>query len=574
MSLIQATKKSKGSKPLRLYRSLRFRLKDALAWGLRKFRKLIDPHLSYANWIKYVEHRSYSPGRIAQAIARFQYRPKISVIMPVYETPIEVLNCAIRSVQRQHYENWELCVCDDASPDARVRQSLENWQRQDARIKLTFSPQNEGISAASNQALQIASGEFVGFLDHDDELSPDALYEVVKLLQKHPEADMIYSNEDRLDGKGRRTQPFYKPDWSPEYILSCMYTCHFAVYRKQRVDELGGFRAGFDGSQDYDLVLRLSERTNRIYHIPKILYHWRMIPSSASASTEAKPYAYVAARRALSEHLQRRQIPGEIVDGAEPGRYRVRFHLPGREKVSILVLASGRPGLLRACITSIEAKTSYPNYEIVVAGNQDLGPDIRQYLSSRSHKIVTSEGPFNFSRLVNLSAKHASGVYLLLLHDDTEVISEDWVTSMLGFCQQEEIGLVGAKLIRRNATVQRAGLLLGLRRVADHLSRRFPRATWHDFRPSGDTRNGSAVSAACMMVRKSVFEQVGGFDEDLTSPYNDVDFCLKLRDAGYRIALAPWTELFHEDTAMPERRRNSREVKRLKKRWAQRKKVH
>jgi GT2 family glycosyltransferase len=560
-----------GLNLLRLHHSLRFGMKAPLAWGLWKFRNLIDPHLSYTNWIKYVEQRSYDPGRIARSIARFHYRPKISVIMPVYDTSIGVLNSAIQSVQRQHYENWELCICDDASPDARVRQSLENWQHQDARIKVTFSPRNEGISGASNQALRIASGEFVGFLDHDDELSPDALYEVVKLLQERPEADMIYSNEDRLDGEGRRTQPFYKPDWSPEYMLSCMYTCHFGVYRKRRVDELGGFRAGFDGSQDYDLVLRLSERTNQIYHIPKILYHWRMIPSSASASAEAKPYAYVAARRALSEHLQRRQIPGEIVDGAEPGRYRVKFHLRGTERVSIIVPASGQPGLLRACIASIETKTSYPNYEIVVAGNQDLDPEIRQHLSSRSHKIVTSEGPFNFSRLVNLGAKHASGAYLLLLHDDTEVIAEDWVTSMLGFCRQEGIGVVGAKLIRRNASIQRAGLILGLRRVADHLLRRSPRDAWHDFRLSSGTRNGAAVSAACMMVRKKVFEQVGGFDEELSSAYNDVDFCLKVREAGYRITLTPWTEIYHEDTAMPERRRNSREVKRLEKRWAQRK---
>ena len=347
-----------------------------------------------------------------------------------------------------------------------------------------------------------------------------------------------------------------------------MYTCHFGVYRKRQVDELGGFRAGFDGSQDYDLVLRLSEQTNQIYHIPKILYHWRMIPSSASASTDAKPYAYIAARRALSEHLERRQIPGEIMDAALPGHYRVRFNLRGTEKVSIIVVASGRPGILSACITSIEAKTSYPNYEIVVAGNQSLDEDSRHYLSSRSHKVVSIEGPFNSSRLVNMGAKHTNGTHLVLLQDDVELISADWIPSMLGFCRQEAIGVVGANLLRRDGNIQQDGVALGLiKSAAGHFFRKFRRNTRQNFTRSRDTCNCSAVSGACMMIRKSVFDEVGGFDERL-SDQNDIDFCSRVREVGYRIVWTPWAEFAHDDSPASERRRNSREVEHLEKRWS------
>jgi GT2 family glycosyltransferase len=566
---LNAIRNSRGWKLLNLYRTLRFRVKHPLAQGLRKLRNLIDPHLSYQHWIRHVEQRWYDPGRIARAILNFHYKPKISVIMPVYNTPLRLLDLAIRSVRMQHYENWELCICDDASPNAEVRHCLEDWQRQDARIKVTFSSRNEGISGASNRALQLALGEFVGLLDHDDELTPDALYEVVKLLQEQPQANMIYSDEDKLNTGGRREYPFFKPDWSPEYMLAGMYTCHFAVYRKRLLDEIGGFRTGFDGSQDYDLVLRLSERTNQIYHIPKILYHWRMIPSSAAASAEAKPYASEAARRALSEHLGRRQMSAEIANGTWPGHYRIGFNLLGTEKVSIVILACNKPNVVRACITSIEEKTSYSNYEVIVVDNQNVNPDLRQCISSRSHRVVLFQGAFNSSRLINFGARHASGTYLLLLDDDTEVISADWIDSMLGFCQEREVGVVGAKLLYRNDLIEHAGVVLGLKGVAGRPLRKLPRNTWHGSGVSCDTRNCSAVSGACMMVRKKVFEQVGGFDEELSAAYNDIDFCLKVRETGYRIVWTPWAELYHDDFSSLGRERNSREVARLKQRWGE-----
>jgi GT2 family glycosyltransferase/2-polyprenyl-3-methyl-5-hydroxy-6-metoxy-1,4-benzoquinol methylase len=558
---------SKGWRFLNLYRTLRFRVKHPLVQLIEQLRNLTDRHLSYEYWIKHVEQPAYDVGAIARSISDFHYKPKISVIMPVYNTPTELLDFAIRSVRIQHYENWELCICDDASPDDHVRLRLMDWQRQDSRIKVTFSSENEGISGASNRALQLASGEFVGLMDHDDELSRHALYEVVKLLQGQPQADMIYSDEDRLDRSGRRVWPFFKPDWSPEYMLACMYTCHFGVYRKRLLDEIAGFRVGFEGSQDYDLVLRVSEKTKSIHHIPRVLYHWRMIDGSAAASAEAKPYAYEAAKKALHQHLQRQQISADVVDGNLTSHYRIRFNPTGTDKVSIVILASGKRELLRTCITSIETKTSYPNYEILIVDKQSAPGELRREFLSRSHRVLPFEGPFNSSRLVNLCAKETDGDYLLLLHGDAEVISEDWIASMLGLCQQKEIGVVGAKLLYRNDLIEHAGIVLGLKGVAGRPLRNFPRNTRCGFDIVSDMRNCSAVSAACMMVRKETFEEVGGFAEGLSAAHNDIDFCLRVREAGYRIVWTPWAELYHRGCLFPDVQRASREVKYLKDRW-------
>jgi GT2 family glycosyltransferase len=488
--------------------------------------------------------------------------------MPVYDTALQLLDLAIRSVRAQLYGSWELCICDDASPNPNVRARLETWQKQDSRIKVTYSARNQGISAASNRALELASGEFVGLLDHDDELSPSALYEVANLVQRQPHADMIYSDEDKVSLEGRRVWPHFKPDWSPEYMLSLMYTCHFGVYRRQLLEEIGGFRIGFEGSQDYDLVLRISEKTNYIYHIPKILYHWRMVPGSAAASSEAKPYAREAAKRALTEHLNRRRISGEVVDRG-PEHYRIRFNLEETEKISIIIQNLNRPGVLKACIKSIEEKTIYRNYEVIVlVHNRSLDPDIKQHLSSHSHKVIPVDESSNLSRLINCAATRVRGPYLLLLHGDTEVISPDWIGSMLGFCQQEEIGAVGAKLLYRNGRVEHAGAVLGLKRLVGHPLRGLPPGLWDYLYSSQDTRNCSAVSGACLMVRKTLFDRVGGFDEGFPDVYNDIDFCLRIREAGYRIVWTPDAELYH-DEPFSRNSLNGRQAKSFKRRWGE-----
>jgi O-antigen biosynthesis protein len=560
---LEMMRNSKGWRLLNRFRSLRSRLE-------RPFVKRRGQHLDYDHWIEQVERRSYNPARIQTEIAKFNYKTTISIVMPVYNTPVDILNLTIRSVVKQHYKNWELCICDDASSNADVRQCLENWQKQDERIKISFSQKNEGISAASNRALQLASGEFVGLLDHDDELSLDALYEVVKLLQEHREADMIYSDEDKLDSMGHRVLPFFKPDWSPEYMLSCMYTCHFGVYRKRLVDEIGGFRTGFDGGQDYDLVLRLSEKTKQIFHIPKILYHWRMVAGSAAASLEAKPYALAAAKRALTEHLERRQLSAEVTDANWPSHYKIRFRVRDTETVSIVIVASGKANVLRASVGSIEEKSRHAGYEIIAAITQNAqggGEEIRRWLAARRHQATFYEGVVESSRLINLGVKQAKGEYVVLLSDETEVISQDWIASMLGLCRQRDIGVVGAKLLYKNNLIEHAGIVLGLKGVAGRPLRNFPRNTRHGFEMACDTRNCSAVSAACMMVRKAVFEQVGGFDEGLSADYNDLDFCLKVRNAGYRIVWTPWAELYHGDPQPAVGEKNSSEAARLKERW-------
>jgi GT2 family glycosyltransferase/SAM-dependent methyltransferase len=562
---LKAIHNSKPWKLLNLYRDLRFRVKHPIAQGIRRLRKGSTRHLSYEQWIRRVEQRSYDPGRIAQAIANFRYRPKISIIMPVYNTPLEILDLAIRSVLGQQYENWELCICDDGSPGPELKARLGNWRERDPRIKITYSAKNEGISAASNRALNLATGEFVGLLDHDDELSPDALFEVVNLLQGRPDGDIVYSDEDKLDPQGRRFCPHFKADWSPEQFLSGMYFCHFSVYRRRLVEEVGGFRLGFEGAQDYDLALRVVEKTDRIYHIPKVLYHWRMAATSFASSSDAKPYAHEAGKRALNEHVSRRQIPGEIISGKWPAYYRLRFKLEGTDKVSIIIPTLASTDTLKACIRSIEEKTSYRNYEIIVVENGGLDPGTKQYLLSKPHGVIFADKCFSVSKLINRGAARAAGTYLLLLHDDVEVISSDWMTSMLGFCRLPGIGAVGAKLLYRTGQLQDIGIVLGLKGLAGHPLRGLDAYPRGYLDPSEIIRNCSAVSGACMMVRRELFEKLGGFDEQLPNAYNDVDFCLKLREAGYRIVWTPDARLYHDEPAGPQA--NGREAKYFRDRW-------
>ena len=524
------------------YRNLRFRVKHTVAEAI----KSLTPHLSYSYWIRHGEPRPSSPAQIAEAIAGFSYAPKISIVTPVYNTPLDHLDLAIRSVQAQHYENWELCICDDASPNTDVKARLQSWEKQEPRIKVTYSAKNEGISGASNRALELASGEFVGLLDHDDELTPDALYEVVKLLQKRSDADMIYSDEDKLDAEARRVWPHFKPDWSPELMLSVMYIGHFGVYRTSLLKEIGGFRVGIEGSQDYDLVLRLSEKTDRIYHIPQILYHWRMAPSSAAASGDAKPYAYEAAKKALTEHLNRRRVPGEIVHGEWRGLYRVRFNLQGSDKVSIVIPNFSKADALRCCVTAIEEKTSYRNYEVIVVDGGRLDAELRKWLESRGCRIISAEESASLSRRINFGGAAAQSPYLQLLHGGAEVISGDWISAMLGFCLQREIGAVGAKLFHRSGKIQHIGVVLGLKGMAGYPLRGYRARPLGYPDPSQFVRNCSAVSGACMMVGKELFERLGGFDEKLPGAGSDIDFCLRVQEAGYRIVWTPEAELYHE----------------------------
>jgi GT2 family glycosyltransferase/SAM-dependent methyltransferase len=534
---------------------------------LAALRPAVAPSDAYQWWIRIHEQPSPAADVIDHNIRQFRYRPKISLVMPVYNTPREYLENAINSVRNQTYKDWELCICDDGSTQAHIHPYLNECSRRDPRIRVTFSESNQGISAASNAALQMATGEFVGLVDHDDELNPMALYEVVKLLQEHPEADIIYSDEDKLEDDGRRSEPFFKPDWSPEYLLSINYVCHFGLYRKQWVDAVGGFRSAFDGSQDYDLVLRIVEKTQNVFHIPQILYHWRKAQGSSASTDGAKDYSLNAGQKALQEHMDRRGIAAEVLNHWLPNRYRVRPTIIGQPLVSIIIPTKDGLSVLQRCVHSIESKTTYSNYEILIIDNGSTQAETLEFFRTLSHRVISLPEVFNFSRLNNVASQQAKGSYFLFLNNDTEVISPEWLSAMLELCQDKDVGIVGAKLYYPDGTIQHGGVVVGLGGVAGHSHKRFPGTSRGYFDSLVCIRNYSAVTAACMLVRRDVFEAVGGFDEDLRVAFNDVDFCMRVRQKGFRIVWTPYAELFHHESATRGYALDAKEIEFMKKRW-------
>jgi O-antigen biosynthesis protein len=530
-----------------------------------------DPLSLFAEYPRWLREHSPTRAQLAKAArstASFCYQPVISILTPTFNTDPAILRSCIQSVQAQVYPNWELCICDDGSSSDATREVIAECARHDTRIKVQFLPENRGIAEATNAALRVASGEFIGLLDHDDELSPDALYENVRLLQDSPQADVIYSDEDKLDLEGRNCEPFFKPDWSPELLLSYMYTCHFSLYRRELVNQIGGFRPGFEGAQDYDLMLRVAQRSDRILHIPKVLYHWRKSPASTAADPGARSGSINAGLRALREHIERVGLESEVMVTDRPNSYRVKPSIRGTPLVSIIIPHKDHPAMLDKCIQSIKNRTTYRNYELIIVDNGSSSPEARQYLSALPHRVVHYNEPFNFSRMNNLAARECKGDYLLLLNDDTEVISPGWLTAMLGYAQLPEIGAVGAKLYYPHDSIQHAGVVLGMRGIAGHWLYRFPRSSRGYFNSLHTVRNFSAVTAACVLFRREVFDSVGGFDEKLAVSYNDVDLCLRIRQAGYRIVWVPEAELYHCEFATRPKLLDPREVDYMKKRWS------
>ncbi len=569
---LQSVFNSKGWRLLNRYRRLKMAARRN--WVTKAARQVLGrrqrfniDNTLYRSWIRKHEAEVWNRGVVARSAQGFSYAPTISILMSVYNTRKAHLEKAVESVRSQYYPNWELCICDDGSTVEHMRPMLESWTCADSRIKAIFSPGNGGISAATNQALRLATGEFIGLLDHDDELSPAALYEVVKLLQEHPEADVIYSDEDKLERDGRRSDPFFKPAWSPEYLYSLNYVCHFGVYRKQQVEEVGGLRTEFNGSQDYDLLLRVAERTQHIFHIPEVLYHWRKTLGSTALAAQAKNYSTAAGQRAIAEHLRRLGVAATVVDGDAPNRYRVRPVIAGDPLVSIIIPTRDGVEVLERCIRSIESKTDYLHYEILIVDNGSSKPETLTYFSSLRHRVLRLDEPFNYSRLNNFGAQHAKGEFLLLLNNDTEVISPEWMRAMLELCHLPGVGLVGAKLHYPDGRIQHAGVVLGIKGVAGHSHKYFPGRSRGYFDALACIRNYSAVTAACMMVRRDVFQAVGGFDEQLRVAFNDVDFCLRVREKGYRIAWTPYAELYHYESATRGFDLDPREIEFMKRRW-------
>ncbi len=470
-------------------------------------------------------------------------RPLVSIIMPTYNTHEDWLRPAIESVIGQVYENWELCIADDASSAQHVAEILDHFTRADSRIKIVRRAENGGIAAASASALELATGDFIGLLDHDDLLRPHALHRTVELLQTEPELDVIYSDEDMLLSDGQYGKPFFKPDWSPDLLLSVNYVCHFLVLRRDVVDQVGGFRPGFDGSQDHDLVLRATEKARRVGHVPDVLYAWRQVPGSVALAGDAKMYAYEAGRRAVEDALSRRGLTGTVTRHQDLGRYRIRLDIVGNPAVTIVIPTRDRVELLRRCIEGIESRSTYSNWTITIIDNDSVDPETLAYLEMTPHKVVRQPGHFNYSRLINVGRANIDAPYMLTVNNDVTVVSADWIEALLEQAQRPEVGVVGGRLLYPDGRVQHEGIGIGNVRggyIAANLD-----AEWM----GRVIRDVSAVTGACQMVKTAVFDEVGGYDETLQVGFNDVDFCLRVQKAGYLVVYTPHAELTHPESA-------------------------
>jgi len=508
----------------------------------------------YARWIGRNEPVS-SPADVAARLAALPRRPLLSVVMPVYEAPERWLRRALDSVIEQHYPDWELCVSDDASPSPHVRRVLEEYQRRDRRIKVVYRQKNGHISESSNSALEVATGEYMVLLDHDDELHAEALLLVAEAACSAPDAKLIYSDEDKIDEDGRRFDPYFKADWNYDLFLGQNCISHLGVYSLPLVRELGGFRKGLEGSQDWDLALRCVERIapGQIVHIPRVLYHWRAIQGSTALAAGEKNYAVVAGRRAVEEHLQRTGQAGEVsILPASMMRVKRPVPVPA-PKVSLVIPTRDRVDLLRMCVDSILERSTYPDFEILVVDNGSVEPGTLEYFARISGlanvRVLSYPGEFNYSAINNFAVAQARGEVIGLVNNDIEVISADWMEEMVAHAMRPDVGAVGAMLYYPDDTIQHAGVLVGLCGVAGHVGSRHPRGSQGYFGRMLLAQELSAVTAACLLVRRSVYEEVGGLDERLRVAFNDVDLCLRIREKGYRNLWTPFAELYHHESA-------------------------
>ena len=489
--------------------------------------------VDYEQW--YENHKALPEELEKQKNEKWKRKPLISIVVPVYNTPQVFLRQMIESVQNQSYSEWELCI-GNASPENKEMKKILEEYKNDARIKEVEIPENKGISQNTNRAMEIASGELIGLLDHDDLLAPNALYEIAKAVNEHLDAEVIYTDEDKVTTDLKEHfQPHLKPDFNLDLLRSNNYICHFFVASRDLIKRVGGFRPEFNGAQDYDLILRCTEQAKQIVHIPKILYHWRVHKASTADNPASKMYAFDAGKRAIEEHLVRCRTKGTVQHTKDLGFYRVKYESEA----------------LKKCLDSIRKKTSYRNYEIIIVENNSEEPETFAFykkIAGEKIKIVTWEGEFNYSAINNFGVRHARGDYLLLLNNDVEIINGDWLTEMLSHCQRKEVGIVGAKLYYPDNTIQHAGIIIGIGGVAGSVFVGLPRAFSGYLHKASIQLDLSAVTAACMLVKRSVFEQVGGLEEKLKVAFNDVDFCLRVREKGYLVVYDQYAELYHYES--------------------------
>jgi len=522
----------------------------------------------YQKWFE--KHRAPAADfpRLREQGRTFDYQPRISIITPVFNTPLPWLEECVQSVLDQVYDKWELILVDDNSGDAELLKFLSGLAARDPRIVLDKLAKRGGISAASNRGLELAKGEFIGFLDHDDVLEPDALFQHVNWLQDHGDADLIYSDEDKLTEEGLDS-PIFKPDWSPDYFLSCNYICHFTLIRTDVLEQVGGFRSEFDGAQDYDLFLRVIERTTRIDHIPRVLYHWRRSRASTADNIRRKPGSLETGRLALEAHLERQGARGHVTVDWRTHAYWVKRDLAEPKPISIIIPVRDRVDLLARCLDSITRETTYAPYEIVIVDNDSRTEEARAYLSGLNHRVLSYSGPFNYSAINNLAVEQTDNPWLLFLNNDTEVIDGDWLTIMAEHIQRPEVGAVGPRLLYPDDTVQHGGIVVGVGGIAEHAFRGFPAEAPGVCRQLQVTRNYSAVTGACLLTRRDVFNKVHGFDEErLPVTFNDVDLCLKIRRAGYLVVYTPFPRLYHHESGTRRRTVEPMETGVMRERWA------
>jgi glycosyltransferase involved in cell wall biosynthesis len=550
--------------PYRLPQKLLRAIQKRVTAGHKRARKA-GPMTAYEQWLE--EHRPSAEQlkTMREESHRFVSQPRVSILMPVFNTPVAWLREAIESLLAQVYENWELLLIDDGSTDARLLNALPALAAQDPRIHLTKLESHQGISAALNRGLEVAKGEWVTFLDHDDVLEPDALFQNVKVLQENLGVDLIYSDEDKLTEAGFDS-PILKPDWSPDFFLSCNYLCHMVFLRCDLVRQVGGFRPAFDGSQDYDLLLRVIERTNRIHHIPRVLYHWRRSENSSASDVRQKPGQLEASWRAIEEHLNRCAERAHVTIDWRTHGFCVRRQLLQARKISVIIPSAHGPETIGRCVESLTTKTNYPSYEIVIVQGTDKSPGTTKCFSRFPHRLLHFSGAANDSAAKNYSIQQTDSPWLLFLDDSIEVIDPDWLTVMAEHVQRPEVGAVGARLVNPNGTIEHAGLVLGVNGIAQSAFRGFPAEHPGMNRQLQMTRNYSAVSSACMLMRREVFEQIGGFDQTLSDGFADIDLCLKMRRAGYLIVYTPLAKLYW-DAPVRENTDPSREAT-MRQRWS------
>lgn len=544
-------------------------------------REVPDRH-DYSRWVEYYDTLDDN-GRwkIGEEIRKWRSKPLIPIIMPVYNPPLDLLREAVESVQSQLYKNWELCIADDASTDAQVITYLESLKAQDKRIKVVFRETNGHISNASNSALMLASGQYIALMDNDDLLPENALYWVARTIHDNPDVGVIYSDEDKIDTAGKRSSPYFKSDWNEFLFRSQNMVCHLGVYRSDLVKEVGGFRTGFEGAQDYDLALRCSEKLNRsqIVHIPRVLYHWRIHAGSTAMAGDEKPYAALAGVKALDEHLQRKGNIGRT-ELLPMGMYRVHYVRPAVEPLVTLIIPTRNAyALVKQCVDSIQQLTTYTNYEIILIDNGSDDPISLEYFAQLDQqdniRVMRDDGPFNYSALNNGAVSMARGELIGLINNDIEVITPDWLDEMVSIALQPNIGAVGARLWYPDDRLQHGGVVVGVGGVAGHSHKYLPKGDYGYFCRAALIQEFSAVTAACLIIKKSIFEQVGGLDEEnLKIAFNDVDFCLRVQEAGYINVWTPFAELYHHESATrgledtPEKKeRFSNEVLYVQARW-------